>query len=394
MVDACRSCGRSGLEHVLHLGNQAPSNALLTQFDQVEKRYPLRLAVCPHCWLLQTEIDVPHTELFNADYPYFSGASQAWREHCYRYMAYATRRFNLRPQSYVVEIGGNDGTLLHYFNCATLNVEPSASVAKYSMAKNIPTIVGRIQDVQLNAGGADLIIANNVMAHDPDLNGFVAAIARGLSPKGTCTIEFPWAVRLLEDGQFDTVYHEHYSYLSITALDPLFERHGLRAYDAEYFPEIHGGTLRLFVGHAAYTVSPFEGGLPRLRGEEAGLRSMRTYEVFRERAFNIAGDFSRFLIENKGDVYGIGAAAKATVFANFCALDYTDIPMIGDATPAKHHKWLPGSRIPIVTEDEVLNALSLWIAAWNWKDSIAFRMREKGFTGKFVVAIPELEVFE
>lgn len=390
----CRSCGASALEHVLDLGEQAPSNALLKSFDQPEKRYPLRLAVCTSCWLMQTEVDVPHAELFPSDYPYYSGGSAHWREHCKAYAANATKRFGLARGSYVVEVGGNDGTMLSNFTqCDVLNVEPSVNVARAAMSKNIPTLVGRFQDVQLNAHGADLIIANNVLAHDPDLNGFAAAIARGLAPQGTATIEFPWAVRLLADGLFDTVYHEHYSYLSIASLAPLLARHGLYIYDAEVL-EVHGGSLRVYVTSNHF--KPQTPAVDWLLEDEGCLRDPRSYAIFRERAFNCAGAFVKFLQERPRQVCGMGAAAKATVFANFCQIDLRDILMIGDVTPAKWGKFLPGSRIPIVTEADVLAAAPdyIWIAAWNWRAEIAASLRAQGYKGNFVVALPELEVFE
>jgi C-methyltransferase C-terminal domain/Putative zinc binding domain/Methyltransferase domain len=388
----CRSC-EGPLEHVLDLGTQAPSNALLKSFDQPEKRYPLRAAVCTNCWLMQTEYDVPHAELFPADYPYYSGGSQQWREHCRSYAEYATKRFGLRGDSYVVEIGGNDGTMLQNFYCNTLNVEPSVNVARAAMSKSIPTLVGRIQDVQLNKQGADLIIANNVLAHDPDLNGFAAAIARGLAPDGTATIEFPWAVRLLENGAFDTMYHEHYSYFSLLALLPLFRRHGLHIYDVEYLP-VHGGSLRVYAQHLGVARSSSEA-IGTVLVDEEGLRRPRTYEVFRERAFNCAAAFRAFILEHPGQVYGAGAAAKATVFANFCALTSKDIGAIGDITPAKQGKWLPGSHIPIVSMEQLCawQPKFIWIAAWNWREEIAARLRPMVPYAKFVAAVPELEEF-
>lgn len=391
--ETCRSCGAGPLEHVIDMGPQAPSNALLTSADQPSRIHPLKVGVCVNCWLMQTEYDVPHAELFTADYPYYSGGSRQWIEHCDRFAAYATVRFGLHSDSYVVEIGGNDGTMLKRFDCETLNVEPSRNVARAALDRGVSTFIGRFQECVL-ARRVDLIIANNVLAHDPDLNGFAAAIARNLAEAGTCTIEFPWAVKLLEDCQFDTIYHEHYSYFSITTLDILFARHGLRIYDAKYLP-IHGGSIRAYVHHRSHATSSASLHLDNLRAQEELLIMPRVYEVFRERAFNCAGAFHRFLKGREGQVYGMGAAAKATVFANFCALTSKDIPMIGDATPVKWGKFLPGSRIPIVTQTQLLDQSPpyIWIAAWNWKEQIARELRIAGFKGKFVTAIPMLEVF-
>ena len=389
----CRSCGSGSLEHVLDLGEQSPSNALLTRFDETEKKYPLQLVLCTNCWLMQTGFDVPHEELFNASYPYYSGSSQQWREHCKSYEAMITRRLGLHAGSYVIEVGGNDGTLLQHFHCDTLNVEPSVGPASVAMRKNIPTVVDRFQHITGNPRGADLIIANNVMAHDPDLNGFAAAIRRNLAARGTCTIEFPWAVELLDHCEFDTIYHEHYSYLSLTALEHLFARHGLATYDAEYLP-VHGGSIRVYVTHA----DKFTGASAyfyNLLDQEVLLRQMRSYEVFRERAFNCAGALHAFLKAHPTGVFGAGAAAKATVFANFAGLTHKDILAVGDNTPAKIGKYLPGSRIPIVVEAVILTQQPEYIVIfpWNWREEISAKYRGMGYEGAFVVAVPSLDLF-
>lgn len=341
---------------------------------------------------MQTSVDVPHAELFPADYPYYSGSSRHWRKHCRDFAAFATRHFKLGPLSSIIEVGGNDGTMLENFvDCEMLNVEPSERVARTAMGKNIPTFVGRFQEVYTKP--ADLIIANNVMAHDPDLNGFAAAIKRNLAEGGTASIEFPWIKTLLENCEFDTIYHEHYSYLSLTALIPLFFKHGLAIYDVETL-DTHGGSLRIWVGHRGYhRTDPFVW----IKEQEecvAGVRNARTYEVFRERAFNTAGAFTKFVAQYPGQVYAAGAAAKAAVFANFCGLTSKDIVMFGDATPAKWDKLLPGSRIPITSEADMCarQPTFIWIAAWNWRAEISDKMRVMAPHAKFVIASPELEI--
>lgn len=394
MTYTCRACGSSNLRrHVIGLGSQAPSNALLTYFHEFSMMYPLCVNVCTDCWLMQTAVDVPHAELFNADYPYFSGATEAWRDRCKEYADYLSTRFNLYSGSSVLEIGGNDGTLLqHFAQCSTSNVEPSASVARAAMDKGIPTFVGRFQDVTTSR--EDLIIANNVLAHDPDLCGFVDSIQRNLAPTGAAVIEFPWVVRLLEDCQFDTIYHEHYSYLSLTALIPLFRRFNLHIYDVDVLEEIHGGSLRIYVSHLGVARSSNDN-VAVVLAQESDLRKLRTYEIFRERAFNTAGAIHRFL-RGTGPIHAACAAAKATVFTNFCALTHADILMVSDNSKAKQGKFLPGSRIPIVTEEALLanNPRYILIFAWNWKYEVAAKFRRMGYKGKFVTAIPELEVFE
>ena len=390
----CRGCDSRELELVIDLADQPPSNALLTRFDQEQKRYPLRMVVCKICWLMQVDYDVEHHELFNGLYPYFSGSSKQWQAHCKDYVAMITKRLGLTAGSYVIEVGGNDGTLLQNFNCDTLNVEPSGNVAGASMDKNIPTIIQRFQNVTANRHGADLIIANNVLAHDPDLNGFAAAITRNLAPKGTCTIEFPWAKRLISDGEFDTIYHEHYSYFSLTALIPLLREHNLHVYDVEEL-ETHGGSLRAYVSHLGVSRSSADVvGDVLLR--EAALRDLRTYEEFKARAHLCAADLLQFLQEHPGVVLGAGAAAKATVFTNFAGITRDDIPLVGDNTPWKWRKVMPGSLIEIVPEDEIVDAKPEYILIfpWNWSSEIMGAYRSMGYKGKFVTAIPKLEVFE
>jgi C-methyltransferase C-terminal domain/Putative zinc binding domain/Methyltransferase domain len=395
----CRSCGSRELELVLDLGEQPPSNALLapTFGTVIEKRYPLRMVVCKICWLMQVDYDVEHHELFNGLYPYFSGSSKQWQAHCKDYVAMITKRLGLTAGSYVIEVGGNDGTLLQNFNCDTLNVEPSGNVAGASMDKNIPTVIQRFQNVTANRHGADLIIANNVLAHDPDLNGFAAAITRNLAPKGTCTIEFPWAKRLISDGEFDTIYHEHYSYFSLTSLDTLLSHHALCIYDAEYLPNIHGGSIRAYVGHVnAHPLIRRPDNVLHLMLEEFNLQKLQTYQEFKARAHLCAADLLQFLQEHPGVVLGAGAAAKATVFTNFAGITRDDIPLVGDNTPAKWRKFLPGSGIEIVPEDEIVDAKPEYILIfpWNWSSEIMGAYRSMGYKGKFVTAIPKLEVFE
>lgn len=391
----CRGCESANLEPVLDLGNQPPSNALISRLDQPVKTYPLLLVVCTDCWLMQLETDVPHSELFNADYA-FRSASNKGMMHGQAYVDAMRRRFGLHSDSCVVEAGGNDGTLLKSFDfCRALNIDPSESAARAAREADIPTYCGRLQDT---CAGADLLIANNVMAHDPDLDGFIAAIARNLAPTGTAVIEFPWAVSMLEHGEFDTIYHEHYSYLSITALIPIFRRHNLYPYDVERLP-IHGGSLRLYVDRLdsarrrAKSSTDYFG---VVLWHEQALRNMRNYQIFRERAFNCVGAAWRFIANHQGEIYGMGAAAKATVFTNFAGLTYKDIPAIGDNTPAKQGKWIPGACIPIVPEAEVLALKPKYLVLfpWNWKTQYAAKLRSLGYKGKFVVAIPELEIFE
>jgi hypothetical protein len=236
------------VREVLDLGFQPPSNALLDRADQIEPTYPLGVVYCERCSLMQTSFDVPPEFLFNERYPYFSGQSAEWREHCRDFAVMARARFGLNIGSFVIEIGGNDGTLLKEFGfCSTLNIEPSRSVAEAARRAGVNTWIGAWEDYR-DGRAADLVIANNVLAHTPRINEFVASIAFNLARGGVCTLEFPWLVTLLKECQFDTIYHEHYSYLSLTALMPLFERHGLAIFDVERLPT-HGGSLRVYAAH-------------------------------------------------------------------------------------------------------------------------------------------------
>jgi len=391
----CRSCGSLFLQHVIDLGDQPPSNAL-TLRGEPQKAYPLSLVVCETCWLMQTGYDVPHKELFTEEYPYFSGQSEEWVAHCKKYAEEMTERLGLGPSSYVIEIGGNDGTLLKNFRCHKLNVEPCANVAAASSAAGVPTYHvpwGRHFDLLLNA---DLIVANNVLAHDPDINGFIGCVKRNLGRNGIATFEFPWALNLIKNAQFDTIYHEHYSYLTLTALEPLFRRHGLVVFDVDQLAT-HGGSLRIYVCHdrvqARYV--PAEERVCAVLDAERVLRDPGTYERFAEEVEWICYN-AHLLVGRHGPMWGYGAAAKGSVFLNYCGFTSTSIHRIADTTAAKQGKVMPGSCIPIVPEEELIAAQPEWvlILAWNWKREIIQRLRPKLPRTKFVCAIPELTVSE
>lgn len=399
---------------VLSLGTQPPSNALLSTPTEKERYYPLRLVVCRQCNLLQLDYDVPHDELFTNQYPYFSGQSKQWVEHCAAYAAMIYKRLGLGKDSVVFEIGGNDGTLLKNFLRThtegggggkasrseqpvffVANYEASPNVADASRANGVPVVYkawGR--GVQQVAYPADLIIANNVLAHDPDIQGFVAATARYLNTGGTFTAEFPWALNLIEQTQFDTIYHEHYSYLTLHALVPLFIEYGLRIYDVEKLPT-HGGSLRIYASHTGdHEVSK---NVIDTMAEETKLSKMETYWAFRDRAYKIRSSVETFLASKPNAlIAGYGAAAKGNTLINWLGLTKDDIVAVGDTTPAKVGKWLPGSRIPIVTEHTMLayKPEYVWILPWNWTDEIVSRLQSiRGWGGQFVTAIPELKVF-
>jgi hypothetical protein len=389
----CRACDACGLMEVINLGRQPPSNALLDRADAKEQHYPLRMMVCRSCYLLQLDHDVPHTELFGDKYPYFSGASPSWVAHCRQYAGMISKRLDLQPGAVIVEIGGNDGTLLKNFQGThRLNIEPSKSVAEAAVQAGVPTIVQAWgHATKLDVTG-DLIIANNVMAHTPDLQGFIQAIKHNLTRGGTFTAEFPWALKLIQGTQFDTIYHEHYSYLSLRALIPLFAEHGLSIYDVEELPT-HGGSLRIYAAHVGTRETTASIGAVLYMEQE--LKLLETYWKFRERAFHTRSDLEVFL-RAAGPVYAAGAAAKGNTLINWLGLNNFDIVAVSDPTPAKQRKFLPGSRIPIITEEQLLAQKPEYvlILAWNWAEEISSKLHAiRGWNGQFVTAIPGLRIF-
>lgn len=397
----CRACNACGLQEVLNLGRQPPSNALLNSPKDKENYYPLRLVHCRACSLLQLDYDVPHDELFTSGYPYYSGQSKSWVNHCMAYADMIYQRLGLSKDSVVFEIGGNDGTLLANFRGRVFflsNYEPSADVADAARSNSVPTITkswGR--GIAQVAYPADLIIANNVMAHDPDLQGFVETTAKYLARGGTFTAEFPWAKNLIELTQFDTIYHEHYSYFTLRALIPLFAEHGLSIYDVQKL-STHGGSLRIYASHTGTRETTKA--VNKVLHEEADLGKMETYWKFRERAYGIRVDLEAFIesLQNEYPVtlVGYGAAAKGNTLLNWLGLGPSYITAVGDTTPAKIGKFLPGSHIPIVSEAQLMQYRPdyVLILPWNWRDEIVDRLHcIRAWGGQFVTAIPELKVF-
>jgi hypothetical protein len=388
----CRMCS-GPTQRVIDLGEQPPSNSLLDCPIQPEPVYPLNIIICQKCALVQAGYDVPHAEIFGAGYPYFSGQSAQWRQHCYTYVQETIKRIALGKDDQVIEIGGNDGTLLQYFpkEIRTLNAEPSESVAMAAIAAGVDTQITPFESKYVWPK-ADLIIANNVMAHTPDPEDMIKAVSETLKIHGVLTVEFPWIVNTIEQRQFDTMYHEHYSYLGIMPLQSLLLKYGLIIYDVEHLP-FHGGSLRIWVCRTNFRPDP-------LRTQAVAACAVKEMELdysqFEHDAQHIRAQLMRFLDYNRGRVYGYAAAAKGNTLLNYCKAHAAEIPMVADTTPAKQGKWLPGSRIPIVTPEAVLAAKPeyILILAWNWKDEIVKKLRSQGYTGKFVTAIPRLEVFE
>jgi len=404
----CRHCGAALRHQFLDLGFAPPSNAYLEAEDlrRPERTYPLKLHVCTTCWLVQTEDYAGAGELFRPDYAYFSSVSSTWLEHARRHAATMIARLGLGADSLVVEVASNDGYLLKNFVAAgipCLGIEPTASTAAAAEAIGVPTLrefFGRTLAERLARTGqrADLVIGNNVYAHVPDINDFTAGLEALLAPGGTITLEFPHLQQLLAQNQFDTVYHEHFSYLSLGTVSRVFAAAGLRVWDAEALPT-HGGSLRVYGCHADADREP-GANLQRLLAAEdaAGLRSLATYEGFQARAETLKDDLLLFLIEQKrlgrrGAAYG--AAAKGNPFLNFAGVRPDLLRYVCDAAPSKIGRFLPGSHIPIVAPDHLRQDRPdvVLILPWNLRDEVSTQLAfVRDWGGCFATAVPALSV--
>lgn len=388
----CRAC-HGPIVSVLNLGVQPPSNAFVKRASDFQPTHPLGVAVCQHCYLMQLDYDVSPLELFG-DYVYFSSGSREWLRHTSEYCEMIRARLGLDAHSQILEIGSNDGHLLKNFIGMGLHnvqgLDPSYSVAQVANAQGVKTEVGFFNSETI-APKADLVIANNVLAHVPDLNGFVYGLARTLKPTGTVTVEFPHALNLIKGGQFDTIYHEHYSYLSLRALEPMLGYHGLSVYDVEKL-STHGGSLRLYIGK--YGRHGESQAVRDVRYEESPLASMSTYAGFAIGAQVCRDEFKTFLKTHT--VVGYGAAAKGNTFLNYCGLTAADIKYVADVTPAKQDKLLPGSLIPVFSEEALIAQKPPYvlILPWNWECEIMERLAViRQWGGRFVIAVPQLRVF-
>ncbi len=407
-VRNCRACGGRLAVTMADLGVQPPSNAFLASLEAAreEKRYPLRAKVCEACKLVQVDYDVAPEELFG-DYVYFSSYSEDWLAHAKRYCEMARRRFGLGRHSLVVELASNDGYLLRNFleaGIPVLGIDPSDTVARAAESVGVPTLVeffGESVGARLAGEGrrADLIVANNVLAHVPQLNDFVAGIARLLKPGGTATIEFPHLLELIEHVEFDTIYHEHYSYLSLYAIERVFARHGLSIYDAEELPT-HGGSLRIFAAHADRAGLGESGALAALKAREAaaGLAELETYTRFAERVEACRCALLEFLARAKREsrsVAAYGAAAKGNTLLNFCGATTADIAMVADRNPHKQSKFLPGTHIPVVSPEELMRARPDYVMILPWNLQVEIRRQLDGIKawgGRFVIPVPAAAV--
>lgn len=402
----CRHCGAALTLPLIDLGAAPPSNAYLGAADlhRPERWYPLRVLVCEQCWLAQTEDFADAASLFDADYAYFSSFSTSWLAHAEAYVAKMQARFGLDAGSTVVEIAANDGYLLQYVQARGIpcyGIEPTASTAAAARAKGIAIIerfFGSTLAEELADRRADLIAANNVLAHVPDINDFVRGFALLLKPAGVATFEFPHLLRLLADSQFDTIYHEHYSYLSLLAVERVFAANGLQVFDVEELTT-HGGSLRVFAQKTGgpQPLSPAVAALLD-RERAAGMAAAAAYAGLQGRANRIKNDLTVFLIERAraGEkMAAYGAAAKGNTLLNYAGLRGDLLPYVVDRNPAKQGKYLPGSRIPIVDEAQLRADQPQWIVIlpWNLREEVMAQLAyARAWGAKFVTAVPALEI--
>jgi SAM-dependent methyltransferase len=405
----CRHCGADLQLPLIDLGSAPPSNAYLTEsaLHTPEKWYPLRVLVCTECWLVQTEDYVCAETLFDAEYAYFSSFSASWLRHAERYIDVMVERFGLNESSHVIEIAANDGYLLQYVkarNIPCLGIEPTAATAEAARAKGIDIVedffgVRLARQLASESKTADLVVANNVLAHVPDINDFVSGFAVLLNPDGIATFEFPHLMRLIAENQFDTIYHEHFSYLSLVAVKAIFERNGLMAFDLEEL-STHGGSLRVFAQRSDTGRRPVGTKVGEILAAEhnAGLCTATYYRNFQARANRIKNDFVAFLIDAASHgkkIVAYGAAAKGNTLINYAGVRSDLISYVVDRNPAKQNKYLPGSRIPVVPEVFLQKDRPDYVVVlpWNLKTEVMQQLNYiRNWNGKFAVAIPELRV--
>ncbi len=404
----CRHCGKTLLHRFLDLGFAPPSNAYLTTDDlyKPEIYFPLTVKVCNFCWLVQTEDYAQSSELFSANYAYFSSTSSSWLTHASRYTSEIISKLNLTNRSFVIEVASNDGYLLKNFvdiGIPCLGVEPTASTAAAAEKIGVPVcreFFGEKFATTLAETDrqADLIIGNNVYAHVPDINDFTRGLKLALKPGGTITLEFPHLLRLLEQVQFDTVYHEHYSYLSLFTVSQIFKSCGLRVYDVEQL-STHGGSLRIYGCHEN-DGRPKTSSVENLLSIEAktGLQKLDIYKAFQDKADVIKNELLLFLLEQKkkgAKVAAYGAAAKGNTLLNYAGIKSDLLPFVCDAAPAKQHKYMPGSHIPIMSPNElkVHDLDYLIVLPWNIVSEVREQLSWLSKKGtRFVTAVPRLIV--
>ena len=407
----CRFCGSPLTLSFADLGMSPPSNSYLKpeQLDRMERFYPLHAWVCGKCFLVQLEEFESPEEIFS-DYAYFSSYSDSWLKHAKAYTEAMAKRFSLGPSSFVVEIASNDGYLLQYFverGVPVLGIEPAANVAAVAEKKGVPSLVkffGVKTAQELVASGRqrpDLMLGNNVLAHVPDLNDFVAGMKILLAPGGVVTMEFPHLLRLIHENQFDTIYHEHFSYISFVVAERVFAAHGLTLFDVDEIPT-HGGSLRIYARHAENAALPVSPKVAELRGREqaAGLERADTYLSFAEQVRATKRSLLKFLIsarESGKRVAGYGAPAKGNTLLNYCGVRTDLIEYTVDRSPHKQGHFLPGVHIPVYGPERIRETRPdyVLILPWNIKDEVMAQMADvRTWGGKFVLPVPEVRVLD
>ncbi len=405
----CRNCNTQ-LEHIfVDLGASPPSNSFLfpDQINEPEVYYPLKAMICHSCLLVQLDEFKSNKEIFSDNYAYFSSYSQSWLDHAQAYVEMIVKRLDLSEFSNVIEIASNDGYLLQYFNekgIPCLGIEPSSNTAEVAIKKGVETITRFFntelaKELVMGDRKADLIIGNNVLAHDPDLNELVEGMRLVLKYDGVITLEFPHILNLIEQNQFDTIYHEHYSYFSLYTAIRIFESHKLEIYDVEEL-ETHGGSLRIYARHKVNDLLTKTSNVEMVLDKEkrAGLHKLNGYSDFTNRINSIKYELIDFLIRSKKEgktVFGYGAAAKGNTLLNYSGIKPDLLPMVIDRSPHKQGKLLPGSRIPVVDESKIVEMQPdyILILPWNISDEIISQLcyvRDWGC--KFVIPIPKLTI--
>ena len=405
----CRHCGKRLQSTFVDLGMSPLCESFLaeSQLGEPETYYPLHVRVCDSCWLVQLPEFVSPAHIFS-EYAYFSSYSSSWVAHAKRYCATMNSQLNLRPNSFIVELGSNDGYLLqHFVECGqrVLGIEPAANVAKVARARGIPTRTAffsteTARQVVDECGCADLIVANNVLAQVPQLNDFVAGMAYLLAPEGVITIEVPHVERLIAENQFDTIYHEHFSYFSLLTVKQLVSTNSLVPIDVEVLPT-HGGSLRIYLAHRSsqHSVSPRVG---NMLAQElgAGLNTLSAYSDFADKVQRIKRDLLAVLITAKREgkrICGYGAPGKGNTLLNYCGVGTDFLDFTVDRNPYKHGRYTPGMHVPIKRVDAIDAAKPdyILILPWNLKEEIVAQMNHVGRWGaKFIVPIPEVAVIE
>lgn len=403
----CRACQHELTTVFADLGHAPLSNAFVQDLMAAETYYPLKVWTCDHCFLTQTGEYTRTDEIFSADYVYFSSYSTSWLAHAEHYTTQMIADFKLRADSRVIEVAANDGYLLQYFKQAgilTLGIEPTASTAAAARQKGIDmreVFFGRETAQMLVQQGmqADLMAANNVLAHVPDIHDFIAGFKLALKPEGVATFEFPHLLELVRHRQFDTIYHEHFSYLSLLSVDAIVKQHGLRIFRVEKLVT-HGGSLRVFVTHDAATHA-LDSSVEAVASEEqnAGMNRIEFYQNFQPQIDQIRDTMLDFIATARREgkrIAAYGAAAKGNTLLNYCGLRHGVISFVCDRSPHKQGRYLPGSHVPVLPEDALreLRPDYILILPWNLRDEITAQLSYvKEWGAQFVVAVPRLEVF-